>query len=139
MIKYIASPEGILPENLQGFFIGWPNPPSTSKHLEILQKADYVILAVSTDTNNVVGFINAIADKVLTAYIPLLEVLPEYHGKGIGEELVSRMLSKLQDYYMMIFASVRAIKSFTKNSVCKNAQQWLLETLQNRMEYKFKI
>lgn len=101
MIKYIDSPEGIFPGNLQGFFIGWPNPPSPSKHLEILQKADYVILAVETDTNRVIGFINAISDKVLTAYIPLLEVLPEYHGKGIGEELVSRMLSKLKDYYMI--------------------------------------
>jgi predicted N-acetyltransferase YhbS len=114
MIKYIASPEGILPENLQGFFIGWPNPPSTSKHLEILQKADYVILAVSTDTNNVVGFINAIADKVLTAYIPLLEVLPEYHGKGIGEELVSRMLSKLQDYYMIDICIRKGHQEFYK-------------------------
>ena len=101
MIKYIDSVTEILSENLQGFFAGWPNPPSPSKHLEILKNSSYVILAVESDTNKVVGFINAISDEILTAYIPLLEILPEYHGKGVGEELVSRMLSKLKDFYMI--------------------------------------
>jgi len=101
MIKYSDSVEKILPENLQGFFVGWPNPPSPLKHLEILQNSSCVVLAVEADTGKVIGFINAITDKVLSAYIPLLEVLPEYHGKGVGEELVSRMLSKLKDFYMI--------------------------------------
>jgi ribosomal protein S18 acetylase RimI-like enzyme len=101
MIKYIDSVEKILPEELQGFFIGWPNPPSPLKHLKILQNSSYVVLAVDGDTGKVIGFINAISDEVLSAYIPLLEVLPEYHGKGIGKELVRRMLSKLNDFYMI--------------------------------------
>lgn len=114
MIKYTDSLEGIRQENLQGFFVGWPNPPSPSKHLEILQKANYVILAVETDTNRVIGFINAISDKVLTAYIPLLEVHPEYHCKRIGEELVSRMLLKLKDYYIIDVCVRKGHQSFYK-------------------------
>jgi predicted N-acetyltransferase YhbS len=37
----------------------------------------------------------------LSAYIPLLEVLPEYQNQGIGKELVRRILEELQDFYMI--------------------------------------
>ena len=58
-----------------------------------------MILAVDDATGNVVGFITAITDETLFAYIPLLEVLPEYRGRGIGSELVRRMLAKLEGMY----------------------------------------
>jgi len=101
MIVYKDNLNDVTPAMLTGYFVGWPNPPSPAKHLEILKNSQYVFLAVETDTNKVVGFINAISDRILSAYIPLLEVIPEYHGKGIGEELVSRMISKLKDFYMI--------------------------------------
>ena len=47
------------------------------------------------------GFITAISDSVLCAYIPLLEVLPDYQGRGIGQELTQRMLAKLDHLYMV--------------------------------------
>ena len=53
------------------------------------------------DSGRVVGFITAITDGVISAYIPLLEVLPEYRSRGIGSELVRRMLSKLESLYMI--------------------------------------
>ena len=40
-------------------------------------------------------------DGVLSAYLPLLEVLPAYRGRGIGSELVRRVLSALGDLYMV--------------------------------------
>lgn len=49
----------------------------------------------------VVGFITAISGGVLSAYIPLLEMLPAYQGQGIGSELVRRILDKLRPYYMV--------------------------------------
>jgi len=58
-------------------------------------------VAVDTASNKVVGFINAVSDGVMAAYIPLLEVLPEYQGRGIGKELVSRMLESLTHLYMV--------------------------------------
>jgi ribosomal protein S18 acetylase RimI-like enzyme len=33
----------------------------------------------------------------LSAFIPLLEVLPDYRGRGIGSELMRRMLVELED------------------------------------------
>jgi hypothetical protein len=47
----------------------------------------------------VVGFINAISDGLATAFLPWLEVLPDYQGRGIGRELTKRMLAELADLY----------------------------------------
>ncbi|MTD14281.1 GNAT family N-acetyltransferase [Nakamurella sp. YIM 132087] len=49
----------------------------------------------------VVGFVTAVSDGVLAAYLPLLEVLPEFQGQGIGSELVRRMLDLLGGLYMV--------------------------------------
>ena len=51
--------------------------------------------------DQVIGYINAISDGVLVAYIPHLEVLPAYQGQGIGSELVRRMLDTLRGLYMI--------------------------------------
>jgi hypothetical protein len=36
MIEYIYTSEGITPPQLQGFFEGWPDPPSPETHLRLL-------------------------------------------------------------------------------------------------------
>jgi len=41
------------------------------------------------------SFSTALTDNIQSAFIPLLEVLPDYRRQGIGSELVSRMLNKL--------------------------------------------
>lgn len=99
MIIYSDSLDGITAEKLQGFFVGWPNPPTPQTHLRILQGSAAVILALDDLSGQVVGFINAVGDGFHAAFIPNLEVLPEYQGQGIGSELVRRMLKKLEGYY----------------------------------------
>jgi ribosomal protein S18 acetylase RimI-like enzyme len=101
MINYQNTLEGIEPKMLEGFFVGWPNPPSTETHFRLLEGSDALILAVDTETRRVVGFITAISDGVLAAYIPHLEVLPEYHRRRIGSELVTRILTALEGFYMI--------------------------------------
>lgn len=102
MIEYLYAVEGVKPAQLEGaFFEHWPNPPSPETHLRFLNSSGAIVLAVDTDTDKVVGFINAITDGVLSAYIPLLEVLPEYRERGIGSELVRRLLAQLSDLYMI--------------------------------------
>ena len=81
---YTSSLEGITPEQLEGFFFGWPNPPSPRTHPRILKGSSHVVLGL--DGERVVGFVNAISDGVLSAYIPLLEVRPPYQGRGVGSE-----------------------------------------------------
>lgn len=101
MIRYSDTPAGLTPSQLQGFFVGWPNPPTPATHLRLLEQSDAVELAIDESTGNVVGFITAVTDGVLCAYIPLLEVLPAYQGRGIGRALTERLLQRLSDYYMV--------------------------------------
>jgi len=63
--------------------------------------SDFVVLAREADRGRVVGFVTALGDGALSAFIPLLEVLPEYQGRGIGSELVRRMLALLEGSYMI--------------------------------------
>ena len=107
---------------LLGFFEGWRRSVSPEEHLELLRRSDHVVLALdggpdaqALDTDpapdhhaapdaavdRVVGFITAISDGVLAAYIPLLEVLPDYRGRGIGTELARRLLHRLNGLYMV--------------------------------------
>jgi len=101
MISYIDSIENIIQDQLKGFFVGWTNPPSPKTHLRLLANSDKVVLAIDDKSSNVVGFITAISDDVLSAYIPFLEVLPDYQCRGIGQELCRRMLGKLSGLYMV--------------------------------------
>lgn len=100
-MKFQKEMPGIKAEQLAGFFVDWPNPPNQEKHLELLYNSDYRVLAVDEETNQVVGFITAISDQVLCAYIPLLEVLPTYQKLGVGKELMTQMLTQLENYYMI--------------------------------------
>ena len=99
MIEYIETTEGITISMLQGFFAGWRNPHTPETHLEILKKSAYIVLALDRATNKIVGFITAITDFVQSAFIPLLEVLPEYRNRDIGSSLAKRMLEKLNHIY----------------------------------------
>lgn len=102
MIGYTTSLDGIDAADLAGFWVGWPRPPSATVHRRILRGSEAVVLAVDHEAGGrVVGFITAIGDGVLTATIPLLEVLPGYRGRGIGTELVRRMLAQLDSRYMV--------------------------------------
>jgi len=100
-ILYQRSTEGITAEMLTGFFEGWPSPPDSETHLRILMSSDHVVIAIDQDVSKVVGFITAISDHVSCAYIPHLEVISEYRGRGIGSELVRHLLDALSEIYMI--------------------------------------
>jgi len=115
VIRYTESIEGVGPGDLEGFFEGWPNPPSPERHLEILRRSHAVVLAVDDETERIVGFATAISDGVLSAYIPLLEVLPEYRCRGVGRGLMERMLDRLDGLYMIdLVASERAVTFYER-------------------------
>lgn len=98
-IEYTTSLEDVAPEHLTGFFEGWPKPPSPERHLEILRGSYLVVIAREQGSPDVVGFVTAISDGVLTAFVPLLEVRPEDRGRGIGTELVRRLFAELESFY----------------------------------------
>ena len=112
MIGYTESLDGIEPQDLDGFFVGWSRPPSPETHLRLLNGSDHVVLAIDETVGRVVGFITAISDGVLSAYIPHLEVLPEYQGQGIGSELVRLMLARLRTLYTVDLLCDEAVQPF---------------------------
>ena len=95
MIRYTSSPSDVTEDQLVGFFHGWNSPPSPRTMLMVLRGSDHVELAIDNETNRAVGFVTVLTDGVLSAHIPLLEVLPEYQGRGIGSELLRRALARL--------------------------------------------
>ena len=64
-----------------------------------MRRSHHALIAKRGD--RVVGFVTAISDGVLSAAIPLLEVLPSARGAGIGAALLQRMLHRLRDLYMV--------------------------------------
>jgi ribosomal protein S18 acetylase RimI-like enzyme len=110
MVTYTDRLDGITPDELTGFFEGWPNPPSPETHLRLLHGSSEVILA--KENSQVVGFITATTDGVLSANIPFLEVLPTHRNQGVGKELVRLMLLKLNDYYMIDLTCDSALRQF---------------------------
>ena len=93
MMVYTDNLDGITADHLRGgFFAGWSSPLTPETHLRALRGADAVVLAVDDETDAVVGYITLLTDGVLSAFIPNIEVLSAYHGRGIGSELMRRML-----------------------------------------------
>ena len=95
MITYTCDIDKISVQNLQGFFVGWSKPLTPEQHYNHLSKCAYFVAAL--DEDRMVGFISALSDRLGCAFIPLLEVLPDYQKQGIGTELVQRMLEILKD------------------------------------------
>ena len=112
MIRYLNTADGIRPSQLEGFFEGWPSPPTPETHVAIMSGSYRVVLALDEDSDAVVGFITAVSDGVLAAYIPFLEILPSYRRRGIGRELVTRMQQELGELYMVDLVCDEALESF---------------------------
>ncbi|MHC4956268.1 MAG: GNAT family N-acetyltransferase, partial [Planctomycetota bacterium] len=99
MVEYHSDLERITPADLTGFFAGWPKPPTPETHLRLLAGSTHFVVAVEPGSSRVIGYITAISDGVLTAYISQLEVLRVHRGRGIGSALVKTMLERLSGLY----------------------------------------
>src|ERR1044072_3739389 len=97
IVTYQAGVDGVSAADLAGFFVGWPSPPSPDRRLDLLRGSSHV--GVAPDGEPGVGFVTALSDGVLMAYVPLLEVLPEYQHAGVGTALVDRVLDELGELY----------------------------------------
>ena len=99
MITYTTDIEDVTPDQLGEFFVGWPTPPGRHQFAAVLRSSYRAVIALDSTTGRAVGFITAISDSVLTAFLPWLEVLPDYQGRCIGTQLLSRMLTELEHLY----------------------------------------
>ncbi|MDO3411163.1 GNAT family N-acetyltransferase [Saccharibacillus sp. CPCC 101409] len=126
-IQYVDSLESIKEDSFaEGFFAGWPNPPSPETFVRVLHGSAHVVLALDDESGQIIGFINALSDGVLSAYIPLLEVIPAYQSQGIGRELARRMLKKLDGHYMVDLLCDPELESFYARQGMRKANGMML-------------
>lgn len=100
-VAFTEKIDGVRADQLAGFFLDWSQRPSAELHLSVLRRSDRVVIARDTQTGSVVGFVTALTDGLMAAYITLLEVRPGYQRRGIGTQLVQRMLESLAPLYMI--------------------------------------
>lgn len=102
-IRYQSSLDGPAPRALHpGFFDGWWNAPNADTHRRILAGSDVFVVAIAADAagaEQVVGFVTGLTDGVLYGVITLLEVVPDYKGLGIGQELMRQVTALLAPLY----------------------------------------
>lgn len=104
MPTFTTTLDGLAPEHLTGFFVGWPNPPTPAAHLRLLAGSHHVELVLDrplAEGGRVIGYLTALSDGVSVAYLPHLEVLPEHQGQGLGKELVRRAVAHYRQMYMI--------------------------------------
>lgn len=91
MITYSNEAGTVCAEDvIDGLFAGWPHPPTAQQLIDVMDNSYARVWAFSD--GRVIGYVNALSDGILTAFIPWLEVHPDYQGQGIGSELLRRIL-----------------------------------------------
>jgi GNAT superfamily N-acetyltransferase len=93
------------------------NEWSSAEKPELLHKALLSSHSLVTAWNGItlVGLGNAISDGYLVVYYPHLLVLPEYQCKGIGTEIMRRLMERYQGFHQhMLIADGRALDFYFK-------------------------
>jgi GNAT superfamily N-acetyltransferase len=93
------------------------NEWSSAQKPELLRKALLAShsLVTAWDGERLVGLGNAISDGYLVVYYPHLLVLPEYQGRGIGTELMRRLMARYKGFHQhMLVADGRALDFYRK-------------------------
>ena len=91
--------------------VGWISGKYPQQLVKAMQGSATVFSA--WDGEKLVGLINVLDDGAMAAYIHCLLVNPNWHGKGIGSELVRRVREKYKSYlYLTLVAEERKNVAF---------------------------
>ena len=99
-------------KDLNRFFQNWKSPPSLKIKRNLLKDSDLIITA--REKGKLIGFLTAISDGAMHAFISLVEVLESHQGKGIGKHLVGLATSHFKGYYDIVLITDRDKGSFYK-------------------------
>ncbi|MBQ8904984.1 MAG: GNAT family N-acetyltransferase [Ruminococcus sp.] len=80
--------------------VGWESanyPQSLSKAVSCSET-----VLTAWEDNRLCGLMTAVSDGAMNVFFPYLAVHPDSQGKGVGKEMVARMLQKYGDVYRKI-------------------------------------
>jgi len=129
-IRYQSTLAGLRPDAMHGFFVGWANPPGPATLLKMLGAGSHVWLAL--DGERLVGYVRAISDGFYSAFVPELEVLPEYQGMGIGTTLLNNLLDELDTFYSVDAASDDEFVGFYRRFGFTHGNGMMIRRYQNQ-------
>src|SRR5262249_12006049 len=93
------------------------NQWSSAEKPELLHKALLAShsLVTAWDEKTLAGLGNTISDSHLVVYYSHLLVLPEYQGRGIGTEIMRRLMARYDGFHQQILvADSRALNFYRK-------------------------
>jgi len=86
---------------------GWERRTADRERLaQLVRGSLYVVSA--WEGNRLVGFARGISDGATNAYISTVAVLPAYQKRGIGRELIQRLLADHDGIQFVLHANERA-------------------------------
>lgn len=92
--------------------LNWESGKQPLKLAHAMQGSDAVITA--RDDGRLIGLVNAITDGHMIVYFHYLIVHPNYHGQGVGRNLMERMFSKYEHVHKKILIAYNEAVGFYK-------------------------
>jgi ribosomal protein S18 acetylase RimI-like enzyme len=99
MIEYKIN-GSIIQDEFDCFFQNWKSPPSSEIKSRLLEGSDLIITA--RENGKLVGFLTAINDGVMHAFITLVEVIESHQGQGVGRHLMKLTISHFKRFYDIV-------------------------------------
>ncbi len=80
--------------------VNWSSGNYPEKLVIAMENSSSVFTA--WDGEKLVGLINVLDDGIMTAYVHYLLINPDFHGRGIGKNLVNYVKEKYKDYLRIV-------------------------------------
>ena len=108
MIEYRSASEPVDLDQLARLFdsVGWQHRTRDRDRLSRMV-AGSMYGALANDGETLVGYARAISDGAFNAYVSTVAVLPDYQRRGIGRELVRRVLEGRDHSQFVLHAAPR--------------------------------
>ena len=87
--------------------VGWERRTADRERLAQLVRGSLFVVS-AWEGERLVGFARAISDGATNAYVSTVAVLPEYQQRGIGREIIQRLVTDRDHLQFVLHANERA-------------------------------